>query len=91
MAEQKSPNSKCVSLAEVVSEYGLSNYSQLSMEHLKNICPAIIHQGLLLICPTEPSSPEALDPSGESLPKSVSFKTQFLDLMKHAMCIEQCW
>ncbi|XP_018585390.1 zinc transporter ZIP8-like [Scleropages formosus] len=59
--QDSSPSPKCVSLAEVLSHYGLSNQCQLSMEHLKNICLTILHQGPPPVCPTQAPPPKTLD------------------------------
>ncbi|KPP60667.1 zinc transporter ZIP8-like [Scleropages formosus] len=56
-----SATQQCVSLAEVLSHYGLSNQCQLSMEHLKNICLTILHQGPPPVCPTQAPPPKTLD------------------------------
>nr|XP_023646914.1 zinc transporter ZIP8 [Paramormyrops kingsleyae] len=44
-------NSKCLSATEVLSQYDLINHTELSVEHLQHICPALLHQGVLSACP----------------------------------------
>ncbi|KAM3595271.1 uncharacterized protein V6R79_020869 [Siganus canaliculatus] len=48
---------ECPSPAQILSQYGLSNVSQLTVEHLERICPAVLTQVLLPSCPyTVPES-----------------------------------
>ncbi|KAG9344024.1 hypothetical protein JZ751_012500 [Albula glossodonta] len=42
---------KCLSAVEILSQYGLGNLSQLSVQQLENICPAILNQAVLPACP----------------------------------------
>ncbi|XP_076002863.1 metal cation symporter ZIP8 [Genypterus blacodes] len=48
---------ECPSVGQILSHYGLSNVSQLTVEHLGKICPAVLTQVLLPSCPyTAPTS-----------------------------------
>ncbi|KAI1887423.1 hypothetical protein AGOR_G00190140 [Albula goreensis] len=49
--ENPSVHSKCLSAVEILSQYGLGNLSQLSVQQLENICPAILNQAVLPACP----------------------------------------
>ncbi|XP_068607820.1 metal cation symporter ZIP8 [Brachionichthys hirsutus] len=41
----------CPSAAEILSDFGFSNVSQLTVGHLEKICPAVLTQVLLPSCP----------------------------------------
>uniref|UniRef100_A0A8C8C5F5 Solute carrier family 39 member 8 n=1 Tax=Oncorhynchus tshawytscha TaxID=74940 RepID=A0A8C8C5F5_ONCTS len=53
-------NSECPSVGQILSHYGLTNASQLTVEHLERICPAVLTQVLLPSCPYK--TPTALHP-----------------------------
>nr|XP_046223552.1 metal cation symporter ZIP8 isoform X1 [Oncorhynchus gorbuscha] len=53
-------NSECPSVGQILSHYGLTNASQLTVEHLERICPAVLTQVLLPSCPYK--NPTALHP-----------------------------
>nr|XP_046269074.1 metal cation symporter ZIP8 [Scatophagus argus] len=44
-------NQECQSTEQILSHFGLGNVSQLSAEHLDQICPAVLTQVLLPSCP----------------------------------------
>ncbi|XP_067099382.1 metal cation symporter ZIP8 [Osmerus mordax] len=44
-------NSKCPSMGQILSHYGFSNVSQLTVQHLEKICPAVLTQVVLPSCP----------------------------------------
>ncbi|XP_073339496.1 metal cation symporter ZIP8 [Pagrus major] len=53
-------NQECPSAGQILSHYGLGNVSQLTVEHLERICPAVLTQVLLPSCPyvvPEPVAP----------------------------------
>lgn len=53
---------ECPSTGQILSHYGLANVSQLTVEHLERICPAVLTQVLLPSCPyTVPTSLPSLD------------------------------
>jgi len=57
-----------VSGEDILVHYGLQNLSHLTEEHLVTVCPALLNQGVLPPCSTEP--PVLTDPTelhGESL------------------------
>ncbi|XP_041710383.1 metal cation symporter ZIP8 isoform X1 [Coregonus clupeaformis] len=53
-------NSECLSVGQILSHYELTNASQLTVEHLERICPAVLTQVLLPSCPYK--KPTALKP-----------------------------
>lgn len=53
-------NQKCPSAEQILSSFGLSNISALTVEHLGRICPAVLTQVLLPSCPF--IAPKALTP-----------------------------
>lgn len=44
-------NQECPSAKQILSHFGFSNVSQLTVEHLERICPAVLTQVLLPSCP----------------------------------------
>lgn len=63
---------ECPSVEQILSHYGFSNVSQLTMGHLERICPAVLTQVLLPSCPyTAPTSLAHVDYTGELLHPSV--------------------
>ncbi|XP_041810058.1 metal cation symporter ZIP8 [Chelmon rostratus] len=55
-------NQECLSAGQILSQFGLSNVSQLSVKHLEEICPAVLTQVLLPSCPyTVPEPLSSLD------------------------------
>lgn len=50
-------NQECPSGGQILSQFGLSNVSQLTVEHLEKICPAVLTQVLLPSCPYADSTP----------------------------------
>lgn len=59
---------QCLSSEQILSHFGLSNVSQLTVGHLGRICPAVLTQVLLPSCPyTTPEPPSTLDYTGELL------------------------
>ncbi|KAL0969549.1 hypothetical protein UPYG_G00228770 [Umbra pygmaea] len=54
--DEKNPlaNSECLSVGQILSHYGLTNASQLNLEHLERVCPALLTQVLLPSCPYQP-------------------------------------
>ncbi|XP_058472386.1 metal cation symporter ZIP8 [Solea solea] len=53
---------QCLSAAQILSHFGLSNDSQLTVGHLDTICPAVLTQVLLPSCPyVHPTPPSTLD------------------------------
>lgn len=52
-------NQECPSAGQILSHYGLSNVSQLTVEHLERICPAVLTQVLLPSCPYVVPTPVA--------------------------------
>lgn len=42
---------KCPSAGQILSQLGLANLSQLSVEHLERLCPAVLTQVVLPSCP----------------------------------------
>ncbi|XP_036373341.1 metal cation symporter ZIP8 [Megalops cyprinoides] len=60
--ENQFVHSKCLSAPEILSQYGLGNYSQASAEHLKSICPALLSHAVLPACPrTVPATIQTID------------------------------
>ncbi|XP_012695672.1 metal cation symporter ZIP8-like [Clupea harengus] len=53
-----STHSQCLSGAEVLSQYGLSNLTHLGEAHLHDICPALLNQAVLPSCPDDALMPE---------------------------------
>ncbi|XP_055010792.1 metal cation symporter ZIP8 [Boleophthalmus pectinirostris] len=53
-------NQKCLSAGQILAQSGLANLSQLSVEHLERLCPAVLTQVLLPSCPF--TVPETLPP-----------------------------
>uniref|UniRef100_UPI003AAE6FDD metal cation symporter ZIP8 n=1 Tax=Centroberyx gerrardi TaxID=166262 RepID=UPI003AAE6FDD len=53
-------NLECPSVGQILSHYGFSNVSQLTVGHLERICPAVLTQVLLPSCPY--AAPSALQP-----------------------------
>lgn len=51
---------KCPSAGQILSQLGLANLSQLNVEHLDRLCPAVLTQVLLPSCPY--AVPEPLPP-----------------------------
>ncbi|XP_037551215.1 metal cation symporter ZIP8 [Nematolebias whitei] len=51
---------QCQSAEQILSHFGLSNVTELTVEHLGRICPAVLTQVLLPSCPY--ISPEGLPP-----------------------------
>ncbi|XP_037833633.1 metal cation symporter ZIP8 isoform X2 [Kryptolebias marmoratus] len=51
---------ECQSADQILSHFGLSNVTELSVEHLGKICPAVLTQVLLPSCPY--STPKTLPP-----------------------------
>ncbi|XP_010877583.1 metal cation symporter ZIP8 [Esox lucius] len=47
-------HSECLSAGQILSHYGLTNASQLTVEHLERVCPAVLTQVLLPSCPYRP-------------------------------------
>ncbi|XP_068195339.1 metal cation symporter ZIP8 [Antennarius striatus] len=47
----------CPSAAEILSDFGFSNVSQLTVGHLEKICPAVLTQVLLPSCPYTVTTP----------------------------------
>ncbi|KAF7666144.1 hypothetical protein LDENG_00116800 [Lucifuga dentata] len=47
---------QCLSVGQILSHYGFSNVSQLTVGHLGKICPAVLTQVLLPSCPYTPST-----------------------------------
>ncbi|XP_029900816.1 zinc transporter ZIP8 [Myripristis murdjan] len=61
---EKNPlaNLECPSVEQILSHYGFSNVSQLTVGHLERICPAVLTQVLLPSCPyTAPTSLQQID------------------------------
>lgn len=59
---------QCLSAEQILSHFGFSNVSQLTVGHLGSICPAVLTQVLLPSCPyTPPTPPLSIDNSGELL------------------------
>lgn len=60
---------QCLSGAEVLSQYGLSNLTHLGEAHLHDICPALLNQAVLPSCPDDALMPEVravvIDARGE--------------------------
>ncbi|KAJ7988878.1 hypothetical protein DPEC_G00313760 [Dallia pectoralis] len=56
IVEEENPlfYSECFSVGQILSHYGLSNVSQLTIEHLERVCPAVLTQVLLPSCPYRP-------------------------------------
>ncbi|KAM6917053.1 metal cation symporter ZIP8 isoform 1-T1 [Lycodopsis pacificus] len=53
---------ECPSAEQILSHFGLSNVSQLTVGHLGRICPAVLTQVLLPSCPhTDHQAPQPLD------------------------------
>ncbi|XP_068574110.1 metal cation symporter ZIP8 [Cebidichthys violaceus] len=53
---------ECPSAEQILSHFGLSNVSQLTVGHLGRICPAVLTQVLLPSCPyTDPKALQPLD------------------------------
>lgn len=53
-------NQECPSGDQILSQFGLSNVSQLTVEHLEKVCPAVLTQVLLPSCPYADSTPPPL-------------------------------
>ncbi|KAM8833505.1 metal cation symporter ZIP8 [Synchiropus picturatus] len=53
---------ECPSAEEILTHFGFSNVSQLTVEHLGRICPAVLTQVLLPSCPYVPT-PDPHDPA----------------------------
>ncbi|XP_067470761.1 metal cation symporter ZIP8 [Thunnus thynnus] len=53
-------NQECPSAEQILSHFGFSNVSQLTVGHLGRICPAVLTQVLLPSCPF--TAPKALPP-----------------------------
>ncbi|XP_034530228.1 metal cation symporter ZIP8 isoform X1 [Notolabrus celidotus] len=51
-------NQECPSAEQILSHFGLSNVSQLTVGHLGRICPAVLTQVLLPSCPFTVTTPE---------------------------------
>ncbi|XP_008311982.1 zinc transporter ZIP8 [Cynoglossus semilaevis] len=55
---------ECLSAEQILSHFGFSNVSQLTVGHLGSICPAVLTQVLLPSCPyTPPTPPLSIDNS----------------------------
>ncbi|XP_038584900.1 metal cation symporter ZIP8 isoform X1 [Micropterus salmoides] len=55
-------NQGCPSVEQILSHFGFSNVTQLTVEHLERICPAVLTQVLLPSCPfTSPKPLPSLD------------------------------
>ncbi|KAJ0008701.1 hypothetical protein NQD34_016116 [Periophthalmus magnuspinnatus] len=52
----------CLSAGQILTQLGLANLSQLSVEHLERMCPAVLTQVLLPSCPfVVPEPPPSID------------------------------
>ncbi|KAL2077507.1 hypothetical protein ACEWY4_027011 [Coilia grayii] len=60
LGEIVSKKSQCLSGAEVLHLYGLSNLTHLGEAHLHDICPALLNQALVPSCPDERSEDRAV-------------------------------
>lgn len=59
---------QCPSAEQILSHFGFSNVSQLTVGHLGRICPAVLTQVLLPSCPyAAPTAVPPLDYTGELL------------------------
>ncbi|KAL7379517.1 hypothetical protein ABVT39_000618 [Epinephelus coioides] len=56
---------ECPSADQILSHFGFSNVSQLTVGHLGRICPAVLTQVLLPSCPY--TAPKALQPADSSV------------------------
>uniref|UniRef100_A0A3B4B5G4 Uncharacterized protein n=1 Tax=Periophthalmus magnuspinnatus TaxID=409849 RepID=A0A3B4B5G4_9GOBI len=53
---------QCLSAGQILTQLGLANLSQLSVEHLERMCPAVLTQVLLPSCPfVVPEPPPSID------------------------------
>lgn len=68
MIKQHLPAPQCPSAEQILSHFGFSNVSQLTVGHLGRICPAVLTQVLLPSCPYNVPKPLLpLDYTGELL------------------------
>ncbi|KAM9341574.1 metal cation symporter ZIP8 [Symphorus nematophorus] len=56
--ENQLANQECPSVEQILSHFGFSNVSQLTVEHLGRICPAVLTQVLLPSCPFVAPTPQ---------------------------------
>lgn len=86
---------QCPSVGQILSHYGFSNVSQLTVGHLGRICPAVLTQVLLPSCPYTPSTSlqrvdyygELLHPNATCLPLSLLRPLQ----CKYSLVQGVCW
>lgn len=57
---------QCLSAPDLLDAFGLSNASELTVDQLQLICPAVLTQVLLPSCPYMTPSTITTDPQGES-------------------------
>lgn len=68
---------QCLSAPDVLDAFGLSNASELTVDQLEFICPAVLTQVLLPTCPYMTPSAVTIDPEGERAYKTKSFILRF--------------
>lgn len=87
------PPSQCPSSGEILSHFGISNLSRLTVGDLETICPAVLTQVLLPSCPhivAEDGSPR-LDYSGQLLHRFVcpALASQTLGRSERLVCLRR--